>query len=39
MHGRSITILTGSDVLTLLSGRERDVIEVVRAAYEAPRER
>jgi N-[(2S)-2-amino-2-carboxyethyl]-L-glutamate dehydrogenase len=35
MHGRSIMVLTGSDVLTLLSGMERDVIETVRAAYEA----
>lgn len=35
MHGRSIMILTGSDVLTLLSGMERDVIDTVRAAYEA----
>lgn len=35
MHGRSIMILTGSDVLTLLSGMERDIIEAVRAAYEA----
>jgi len=35
MHGRSLMILTGSDVLTLLSGRERDVIEAVRSAYEA----
>jgi 2,3-diaminopropionate biosynthesis protein SbnB len=34
MHDRSIMILTGSDVLTLLSGRERDVIETVRVAYE-----
>jgi ornithine cyclodeaminase len=28
-------ILTGSDVLTLLSGMERDVIETVKVAYEA----
>jgi len=35
MHGRSIMILTGSDVLTLLSGRERDLVETVRVAYEA----
>jgi len=35
MHGRSIMVLTSSDVLTLLSGMERDVIETVRAAYEA----
>jgi 2,3-diaminopropionate biosynthesis protein SbnB len=37
MHGRSIMILTGSDVQTLLSGRERDLIETARAAYEAHR--
>src|SRR5215204_6427074 len=35
MHGRSIMILTGSDVLTLLSGMERELIETVKAAYEA----
>ena len=34
MHGRSITILTGADVLTLLAGRERNLIETVRSAYE-----
>jgi N-[(2S)-2-amino-2-carboxyethyl]-L-glutamate dehydrogenase len=35
MHDRSIMILKGSDVLSLLSGQERNVIETVRVAYEA----
>jgi ornithine cyclodeaminase len=34
MHGPSIVILTGSDVLTLLTGKERDLIKTVKAAYE-----
>lgn len=38
MHGRSIIVLTGSEVLAMLSGREREVIETVRAAYEAHNE-
>jgi N-[(2S)-2-amino-2-carboxyethyl]-L-glutamate dehydrogenase len=35
MNDRSIMILSESDVLSLLSGRERDVVEIVRLAYEA----
>jgi 2,3-diaminopropionate biosynthesis protein SbnB len=35
MHDSSIMILTGSDVLSLLAGQERGVIEIVREAYEA----
>lgn len=38
MHGSSIMILTGTEVLTMLSGRERDVIETVRVAYEVHNE-
>jgi ornithine cyclodeaminase len=35
MDEGTLTILKGSDVLSLLSGRESEIIEVVREAYEA----
>jgi 2,3-diaminopropionate biosynthesis protein SbnB len=35
MHDSSLTILTGRDVLALLEGREQQVLDAVRRAYEA----
>jgi ornithine cyclodeaminase len=35
MHDDTLMILKGSDVLSLLSGQESEIIEVVRMAYEA----
>ncbi|MBV8858952.1 MAG: 2,3-diaminopropionate biosynthesis protein SbnB [Acidobacteria bacterium] len=35
MHAGSLNILTGGDVLALLEGREQEVLDAVRRAYEA----
>lgn len=35
MSGRDVTAVSGADVQALLAGRELELIEVVRAAYEA----
>jgi ornithine cyclodeaminase len=35
MHSDDLLILTGNDVLSILEGREREVISIIKAAYEA----